>query len=42
MNMVEIIEKKKFGQALSAEEIDYFVQGAADGSHARITSWRRC
>ena len=32
MNMVEIIEKKKFGQALSAEEIDYFVKGAADGS----------
>ena len=32
MNMVEIIEKKKFGQALSAEEIDYFIKGAADGS----------
>ena len=32
MNMVEIIEKKKFGQSLSAEEIDYFVKGAADGS----------
>ena len=32
MNMVEIIEKKKFGKALSADEIDYFVKGAADGS----------
>ena len=29
MNMVEIITKKKLGQALSAGEIDYFVQGAA-------------
>ena len=29
MNMVEIITKKKLGQALTAEEIDFFVQGAA-------------
>ena len=29
MNMVEIITKKKLGQALSAGEIDFFVQGAA-------------
>lgn len=29
MNMVEIITKKKLGQALSAEEIAYFVDGAA-------------
>ena len=29
MNMVEIITKKKLGQALTAQEIDYFVQGAA-------------
>ena len=32
MNMVSIIEKKKLGQALSNEEIDFFVAGAADGS----------
>ena len=32
MNMVEIIEKKKLGQALLKEEIEYFVNGAADGS----------
>ena len=30
MNMVEIITKKKLGQTLSAEEIDFFVKGAAD------------
>ena len=29
MNMVEIITKKKLGQALNAGEIDFFVQGAA-------------
>ena len=29
MNMVEIITKKKLGQALTAQEIDFFVQGAA-------------
>ena len=29
MNMVEIITKKKLGQALTAKEIDFFVQGAA-------------
>lgn len=29
MNMVDIITKKKLGQALTAQEIDYFVQGAA-------------
>ena len=29
MNMVEIITKKKLGQALTAEEIAYFVEGAA-------------
>ena len=32
MNMVSIIEKKKLGQALSKEEIEFFVAGAADGS----------
>lgn len=32
MNMVEIIEKKKLGQQLSKEEIEFFVNGAADGS----------
>ena len=32
MNMVSIIEKKKLGQVLSKEEIDFFVAGAADGS----------
>ena len=32
MNMVSIIEKKKLGQALSKEEIEFFVEGAANGS----------
>ena len=32
MNMVELITKKKLGQELSAQEIDYFVQGASTGS----------
>ena len=32
MNMIEIIEKKKNGKALSPEEITFFVNGAADGS----------
>ena len=32
MNMVEIIEKKKLGQQLSKEEIEFCVNGAADGS----------
>ena len=32
MNMVSIIEKKKLGQVLTREEIDFFVSGAADGS----------
>lgn len=32
MNIIEIIEKKKQGQALSREEIHFFVMGAADGS----------
>ena len=32
MNMVPIIEKKKLGQVLSAEEIDFFVNGAATGN----------
>ena len=32
MNMVAIIEKKKLGQPLSKEEIDFFVSGAANGS----------
>lgn len=32
MNIVPIIEKKKLGQTLSEEEIQYFVMGAADGS----------
>ena len=34
MNMVEIITKKKLGQALIPEEIAYFVRGAADRSIA--------
>lgn len=34
MNMVEIITKKKLGQALTPEEIAYFVRGAADRSIA--------
>ncbi len=32
MNMVSIIEKKKLGQPLNQEEIQFFVQGATDGS----------
>ncbi len=32
MNMYDIITKKKTGQALSTEEIDYFVQGFTDGT----------
>jgi len=32
MNMVSIIEKKKLAQQLTKEEIDFFVNGAADGS----------
>ena len=32
MNMVEIITRKKLGEALTAEEIDFFVKGAADHS----------
>ena len=32
MNMIDIITRKKLGQALSAEEIRYFAQGAGDGS----------
>ena len=32
MNMIEIITKKKLGQALSREEIVHFTRGAADGS----------
>lgn len=32
MNMVAIIEKKKLAQALTQEEIRFFVNGAADGS----------
>ena len=32
MNMVELIGKKKLGQALTREEIDYFARGAADGT----------
>ena len=32
MNMVEMIGKKKLGQTLTDGEIDYFVQGAANGS----------
>ena len=32
MNMVEIITRKKLGQELSAQEIQFFVQGAATGS----------
>ena len=32
MNMVSIIEKKKLGQELTKEEIEFFAFGAADGS----------
>ena len=32
MNMVAIIGKKKLGQNLTHEEIDYFVQGAAQAT----------
>ena len=32
MTMLRIIEKKKLGQALTAEEIRFFARGAADGS----------
>lgn len=32
MNFVSIIEKKKFGQELSTEEIEYFADAAAKGS----------
>ena len=32
MHMIELIEKKKRGQALSDAEISYIVRGAADGS----------
>jgi len=32
MNIIEIIEKKKQGHALSKEEIRFFVMGAADGT----------
>lgn len=32
MNIIEIIEKKKQGQALTREDIHFFVTGAADGS----------
>ncbi len=31
MNIVDIIEKKKYGNALEAKEIDYFVQGYSKG-----------
>ena len=32
MTMLELLEKKKQGEALTAEEIDFFVQGVTDGS----------
>ena len=32
MDIISIIEKKKLGQVLTKEEIDFFVAGAADGS----------
>lgn len=32
MNIIEIIEKKKDGQVLSKEEIEYFIQAYCDGS----------
>ena len=32
MNMISIIEKKKLGQMLTQEEIEFFVAGAANGS----------
>ena len=32
MNMVDLIEKKKLGQALVSEEIDFFVRGTVEGS----------
>ena len=32
MRAVDIIEKKKQGQVLSKEEIDFFIKGYMDGS----------
>ncbi len=32
MNMIDIIQQKKLGEKLSKEEIDFFVQGAGNGS----------
>ena len=32
MNMVALICKKKLGQRLTREEIDFFIRGAVDGS----------
>ena len=34
MNIIEIIEKKKYNQKLSKDEIDYFIKGITDGSIA--------
>ena len=31
-NMIDLIDKKKRGKALTGEEIDFFVRGSADGS----------
>ena len=31
MNILDIIEKKKIGQKLTKEEIDYFVDGVCKG-----------
>ena len=40
MNMVDIILKKKAGEALSAEEIRFFAQGAAAGTIPDYQLWR--
>jgi len=32
MHMIDVITRKKLGQALTREEIEFFVKGAADGS----------
>ena len=40
MNMVEIIEKKKLGKALTREEIDWFVQGRGGRQHPGLSAGR--
>ncbi|MDO5145015.1 MAG: thymidine phosphorylase [bacterium] len=40
MNMVEIITRKKLGQALSEDEIRYFVAAAADRAHSDVPDYQ--